>query len=190
MPSFPLNITTNRGSGGTPSPPVPDSSGGLVVHFLDIGERKRVDEALQQVSVALAKAEGHYRIIFNCGSDSVFVLKLGTDGLPGEFIEVNDNACRYLGYSREELLRMRVSDIDEHPDIPATMRSLLVEGHLIWEGIHVAKHGRRIPVEMNARVGDLDGTPIIICAVRDISKRKEAEERYREIFDGALEGIY
>ena len=69
------------------------------------------------------------------------------------------------------------------------MRSLLAEGHLIWEGIHVAKQGRRIPVEMNARICDLDGTPTMICAVRDISKRKEAEERYREIFDGALEGI-
>ena len=134
---------------------MPDSKGGIVVHFLDTSERKRVDEALHQASEALAKAERHYRIIFNSGSDSVFVLKLGTDGLPGEFIEVNDNACRYLGYSREELLRMRVSDIDEYPDIPATMRSLLVEGHLIWEGIHVAKHGRRIPVEMNARVCDL-----------------------------------
>ena len=106
----------------------PDSIGGLVVSFFDITERKRVDEALQQASEALAKTERHYRTIFNSGSDSVFVLKLGTDGLPGEFIEVNDNACRYLGYSREELLRLRVSNIDERPDIPATMRSLLLEG--------------------------------------------------------------
>ena len=113
--------------------------------------------------------------------------------MPGPFLEVSDNACRYLGYTRKELLRMRVPDIvppESHPGIPGIVRRLLAEGHLVWEEMELARDGRRIPVEINARVFDLDGSPALISSVRDISERKEAENRYRSIFEGAIEGIY
>jgi PAS domain S-box-containing protein len=143
----------------------------------DITERKRAEEALRQANEAVAQAERHYRRIFNSGSDVVFVHQLGEDGLPGPFLEVNDNGCRYLGYTREELLRMRVLEIippEEHPLVPAIGQRLLANGQSIWEGEMVAKDGRRIPVEINCHLFDLNGLPTMISCVRDITERKAA----------------
>ena len=150
----------------------------FVAVFDNITERKRAEAAIQQANEAVAKAERHYRVIFNSGSDAVFVHKVGEDGLPSQFLDVNDNACRYLGYTREELLRMRVFEIDaleDRPKVPIRMQRLLAEGHLTWEGTHVTKDGRSIPVEVNTHVFNLDGSPTTISSVRNIAERKEAE---------------
>jgi PAS domain S-box-containing protein len=155
---------------------------------IEVQERKRAEEALQQANESLAKAERHSRLMFNSGSDALFVYKVGADGLPEEFLEVNDNACRYLGYTREELLRMRVFDIaapENDPDAHALTHRIVAEGQLVWEKTHVAKDGRRIPVEINAHRFDLDGSPAIISSVRDITERKEAEIA-RAKFEGEL----
>jgi PAS domain S-box-containing protein len=131
--------------------------------------------------------------MFNSVSDAVFVHKFAEDGRSNCFLEVNDNACRLLGYKPEELLQMRVVDIiatEEHFNAPANAKRLLADGHATWEGRFAAEDGRRIPVEVNARVFSLDSSQTIISSVRDISERKQADKRHQEIFDGALEGIY
>ena len=51
--------------------------------FFEITKQKKTEEALQQANDAIAKAERHYRRIFNSVSDAVFVHSLGDDGLPG-----------------------------------------------------------------------------------------------------------
>ena len=161
--------------------------------FFDVTEQKRAQQAVRQASESAAKADAHYHLMFNSVSDAVFVHRFGADGLPGHCLEVNDNACHHLGYTREELLRMGPFDIDapeEHSDIAVRAQRLLADGHLMWEGTHVAKDGRRIPVEVNTRLVDLDGSRSIISSVRDISARKDAEKKYRDVFDGAFEGIY
>jgi PAS domain S-box-containing protein len=145
---------------------------------VEVQERKRAEEAVQQANESLARAERRYRLMFNSGSDALFVYKIGADGLPEQFLEVNDNACRYLGYTREELLRMRIFDIaapENDPDAHAVTKRIVAEGQLVWEKTYIAKDGRRIPVEINAHVFDLDGSPAIISSVRDITERKEAE---------------
>jgi PAS domain S-box-containing protein len=145
---------------------------------IEVQERKRADEAVQQANQSLAKVERNYRLMFNSGSDALFVYKVGADGMPEAFLEVNDNACRYLGYTREELLRMRIFDIaapDNDPSVHALTQRIVTEGQLVWQKTHVAKDGRRIPVEINAHFFDLDGSPAIISSVRDITERKEAE---------------
>jgi PAS domain S-box-containing protein len=79
---------------------------------------------------------------------------------------------------------------EEHFNAPANAKRLLADGHATWEGRFAAEDGRRIPVEVNARVFNLDSSQTIISSVRDISERKQADKRHQEIFDGALEGIY
>jgi PAS domain S-box-containing protein len=161
--------------------------------FFDITERKRAQQVIRQANEAVAKAEAHFHLMFNSVSDAVFVHRFGGGGLPGHYLEVNDSACRYLGYTREELLHMGPFDIDapeEHSDVPVRAQRLRTDGCLMWDGTHIAKDGRRIPVEVNTRLVDLDGSPAIISSVRDISERKDAEKKYRDLFEGALEGIY
>ncbi len=50
---------------------------------------------------------------------------------------------------------------------------------MTWEGIHVHKDGHRIPVEISNQLFELEGRPMILSAVRDITERKKAEEALR-----------
>ena len=58
--------------------------------------------------------EAWYQLMFNSVSETILVCLMGDRETmtPGKFIEVNDVACRRLGYTREELLRMTPLDID------------------------------------------------------------------------------
>jgi PAS domain S-box-containing protein len=97
---------------------------------------------------------------------------------------VNDVACRRLGYTREELLQMSPKDIDAPETfalVPAVMNRLSVEGHAVWEGVHVAKDGRRIPVEISNRTFQLRGERVALATVRDITERKDAEGENRRL---------
>ncbi len=95
------------------------------------------------------------------------------------FHYVNEQSCRALGYSRDELLGMGVADVD--PDFPLEhwpehWEKLQTEGSLRFEGNHRAKDGRMIPVEINASYFVYDGQGYNLALARDISERKQAEE--------------
>ena len=151
-----------------------------IVH--DVTERQRALAALRQASEAVAQAERHYRVIFNSVSEALFIFKLGEDGLPGRFLEVNESACRYLGYTREELLGMGCCDIagpEWKGSNPHLTQAVMAKGHVRYERNDIAKDGRRIPVEVLTHLVDLYGTGTLISSVRDISERKLAEEEQR-----------
>jgi len=145
---------------------------------IEVQERMRAEDAVQQANKSLASTERQYRRIFNGVTDAVFVCTLLEDGSPGRFIQVNDQACRFLGYSRDELLQMGKYDIVA-PEAKATIagmtESLLADGQTLFETLNVTKDGKRIPVEVNAHIFDIDGTPALLTSVRDISERKAAE---------------
>jgi PAS domain S-box-containing protein len=96
---------------------------------------------------------------------------------------VNEEACRRLGYSREELLNKSVSDID--PDFPAERwpdhwRELKAQQSLTFESRHRTRDGRIFPVEVSANYFEYGGRAYNLALVRDITERKRAEEERRE----------
>lgn len=107
----------------------------------------------------------------------------------GRFLDVNEAGCIALGYSREELLALSISDID--PNIPesawpATWEKFKKSRQVRLESIHKDKNGRTFPVDINANYISYDDTEFICAIVRDISEHKEAaealqasEDRYR-----------
>jgi two-component system, cell cycle sensor histidine kinase and response regulator CckA len=137
----------------------------------DITQRKQKEEEVRQ-------REQRYRLLFNSTNDALFVHKLTPDYLPGQFIEVNEVACRRYGYTREELLQMGPMDLDAPEGlaaIPAAVGTLKAEGRSTWEGVHQTKDGRKIPVEISNVLFDLQGEPAVLASSRDITERKDAE---------------
>jgi diguanylate cyclase (GGDEF)-like protein/PAS domain S-box-containing protein len=145
-----------------------------------------------QAQAALHESESHFRLLFNSSNDAVFVFGYHADGRAGKFIDVNDAACERLGYSRAELLKLTPADInapERAAQLPGLMKLLSAEKNHVFEWEQVARSGRRIPVEINARLFELKGQPAVLCIVRDISARKRAEEMAR-LAREQLEGIF
>jgi PAS domain S-box-containing protein len=129
---------------------------------------------LNRAHDALEQARARTRELIELASDGIFVADLD-----GRFIDVNDAACRMVGYSREEIVGKPILDLIPPKDVERywTSRAQFIEG-----GIHVAEWTLRLKdetllsVEVSAKRlphGRWQGI------VRDISKRKRAEEALR-----------
>jgi PAS domain S-box-containing protein len=113
---------------------------------------------------------------------------------------VNDESCRALGYSREELLGLHVADID--PDFPVERwtehwSDLRMRGATTFEGRHRARDGRIYPVEISANYFEFGGCGYNLALARDISERtktqstlRESEKRYKQLLDSVTDYIY
>jgi PAS domain S-box-containing protein len=120
---------------------------------------------------ALQSSEEKYRMLFNNASDSIYLLKIDEEGMPGNFIEVNDTLCTRLGYTREELLRMAVKEINSSEgwkNMPTVMEGLRKEGHATFEGVHISKDGVGIPVEISSHLFELNNEAMILSIARDL----------------------
>jgi PAS domain S-box-containing protein len=141
--------------------------------FFDVTARVEAEAALRE-------SEAQYRELFEGVDDAITV-----HDLEGRILDVNEAACRRLGYTRDELLHMKVTDLDE-PGAYAggfaeRLRQQLTAGQLGGiNGVHVAKDGRRIDIEVNSKVINYHGQRAVLAVVRDITERKHAEHQLRE----------
>ncbi|MES2878056.1 MAG: PAS domain S-box protein [Pseudomonadota bacterium] len=140
-----------------------DGQGVVVVHT-NITQRKQAEDALMLTRISIEVA-----------SDARFWVARS-----GRIFDVNASACRMLGYTRDELLQLSVTDIDSyvHDNLPRWQRhfaGVRQAGSKKFESEHITRDGKQIPVEIFAnhiRFGNED----IYCAfVRDITHRKETE---------------
>lgn len=91
------------------------------------------------------------------------------------FVYANEKACRLLGYTRDELLKMAVSDID--PNYPKeswakTWYYIKQRKNFIFETAQRRKDGKTFPVEINVNYLKIEGKEYAYASVRDISERK------------------
>jgi two-component system sensor kinase FixL len=123
---------------------------------------------------ATLSSERRYRQLMQRASDGIFV----TD-FAGRFLEVNDSACRLLGYELDELLQLQITDIVAPESLekqPLNFDMLSTGDAVCIERDFLRKDGARVPVEVSARVQE-DGRYMAI--VRDISERRRAEAELR-----------
>jgi two-component system sensor histidine kinase UhpB len=141
----------------------------------DITERKNSE-------IELIESEKKFRMLFNSANDAVFVTQLRKNKTYGDFIEVNDVACNRFGYSKEEFLKLSPSAIVQPKYIEEFNRSieeLLRENHIIYQVIHRAKDNGLIPTEVSSHLFNYDGELTVLSIARDITERKEAEDKLR-----------
>jgi diguanylate cyclase (GGDEF)-like protein/PAS domain S-box-containing protein len=126
----------------------------------------------------LRESENKFHSLFNNASDSIFLFSPATDDLIID--DLNPAACAMHGYTREELIGKPISLLDDpetRKHIPERAKSLTSGKPLFFEGRHVRQDGSTFPVEISARLIHIQGKPYILATDRDITKRKENEEK-------------
>ncbi|MDX2035410.1 MAG: PAS domain S-box protein [Isosphaeraceae bacterium] len=151
---------------------------GILSTLQDVTERKRTE-------AALVASERRARALFEGIEDAVFV-----HDTEGNILDANPAACRRLGYSREELLRLRTSDIDVPrfaEGYDERLQLQMERGHLSFEGEHRTKDGRIIPVDINTSTILFENQRAVLAVIRDITERKALEETRRRFDEAQLE---
>ena len=143
----------------------------------DITASKLTEEALRE-------SEERYRSLFDAIIDAVYVHSVTDDRQVGQLIEVNDAACRMLGYTRKELTDITLADI-EAPDSERRFGEVienLKDGELVsFEQTHIAKDGRRFPVEVHAKLFQYNGELSVFATAHDLTNRKKGEEEREKL---------
>lgn len=108
--------------------------------------------------------------------DAIYVI----DAVTSDFIDVNQGACKMLGYSYEDLLQLGVTDIapafETLEKWQATSEATRkIKGGVLVEHFHRTKSGSQIPVEVNVAYLPDDRNGLFIASARNISERKRAE---------------
>jgi PAS domain S-box-containing protein len=132
-----------------------------------LARREQAEEALQWARISVESA-----------SDALF-----WTAPDARIVDVNEAACRSLGYSREELLQLSVPDIDPHFNVSTWQKhfsKLRQHGSKTFESEHRTKDGTVFPVEIVVNHVKFRSAERHCTFVRDISERKRAEDRLSE----------
>jgi PAS domain S-box-containing protein len=138
----------------------------LCVRARDITLIRERARQMEQLQFAVANA-----------TDAVFLTRPN-----GEIFYVNQSACDQLGYTRDELAGMNISDIN--PAMSPEIRALAGESGeagipRTLEAVHQRKDGTVFPVELTFKLADFDGERYAVTFARNIMERKKFEEELR-----------
>jgi len=120
-----------------------------------------------------------FRTAMDASEDMIWLI----DPVRMRVIDINDTACRKLGYGREELLGMAPHDIISIPreELFGIYTRLIQggQGDTAVRGWYRRKDGSRFPVEAFRRAVQSEGSHVIVAVVRDVTERRAAEEELR-----------
>jgi diguanylate cyclase (GGDEF)-like protein/PAS domain S-box-containing protein len=169
-----------RGADGAPV--------GVVYVASDYTERKRSEQALRE-------SEHRYRTLFDANPLPMWVY----DFASLHFVAVNDAAVQHYGYSRDEFLQMKITDIRPQEDVPQILAllPLLAERGGPTTFRHMKKDGTIIDVEISSFEFQLSAKRMRLVIAHDVTEQRRAEQRlrdsearYRLLFERNLAGVY
>jgi PAS domain S-box-containing protein len=147
---------------------------------------------LHRMTNDLRESEKKFRAVFEGAIEPIYI-----HDFHGRFFDANSQGYNLLGYSKDELMGMTIADVDANADSASEhLRVLLKEGSRSFETELVRKDGTPVPVEINSHVIQYGNETAVLGVVRDITKRKRAEEalrnseaRYRTLVQNANSAI-
>ena len=124
-------------------------------------------------------SDPRFQKIFEHSNDAIFLVSPSTS----DILDVNPAAYRMLGYSRDELLALKISDVhpNEMPELMRFAETVFSDGKG-WtnELTCTTKTGQVLPAEISASAVRIEGEDCMIAMVRDTTERIAAEKQIRE----------
>lgn len=138
----------------------------FALHGIEAREKQRVSEE-------------RYRALVMQSADCLILHDLN-----GQIVDVNARSCTTYEYAREELLDLKVSDLDPEYDVHTDGGNLytrMTPGVPVeFEACHRTKNGREFPVEIRISLVRIGGETLIQGLCRDVTAKKEAQRRLWE----------
>ncbi|MFC5300413.1 EAL domain-containing protein [Azospira restricta] len=142
----------------------------------------------KEAELALRESEAHFRALVEQASDSLFV-----HDASGRLTDVNRRGCESLGYTRDELLCLRIADIDEGftPEEQQRLAERLAKGApAARESRFRRKDGSVFPVELSIAPIEIRGQRHLLSLARDVTERQELQAHIRYLaYHDALTGL-
>ena len=135
----------------------------------DVSNRKQAEDTCKE-------AEHKFRTIFDHASDGIMLARVRDRKL----IEANEKSCQMLGYSREELLTLNISDIHPKEYLPNVIEQFIrltkKEISVVYDLPAIKKDKTLFFVDVTGSTVNYDGTECLLGIFRDVTERKKAEE--------------
>lgn len=135
-------------------------------------------ESLEQAETGMRESEERYRMLFERAPDAIIIIGLEGDEA-GWIVAANQAAAEQHGYTIEELLRLRIFDLNtpETNKIAGDIFAKVAEGEWVSAEIwHQKKDGSQFPIEIHAGLIKINGKSYTLGFDRDITQRKLTEE--------------
>ncbi len=163
---------------------------------IDKGDRARLE-----AEKTLAQSEERFRMLFEHAAIGVALIDTST----GNYIDINQRYCDFLGYTKEEMLKQSFQDVTDPDYVQENIEknALLLEGKIrefTIEKRYIQKNGGKVWGELTVsplwKAGEVQSNFTHIAVVQDITSRKQAEEalrkseeRFKKLFEEAPLGI-
>jgi len=168
--------------------------------LLEISERKSdiLTNLLKEASAEFERAldlvtrtEASFRAVFENAPEAIYIIDADTRRI----LDCNPFTVRWLGYTRDELLTMKVDDlvVAEGDDIDTNVKKAVQYGMVhIQARRYLKKDGAVVDAEVTGTLVDFEGKKCVAILVRDVTERKQLEEfsRYKELFENVSDPVF
>jgi PAS domain S-box-containing protein len=146
----------------------------------------------QDENIQSRVSDGRYQTLFQQVNAATFLLTLD-----GKILEANIKSCDLLGYTWEELIQLYLQDIlPASTDWSQLIDEISSKGGINFETENIRKDNTHVPVDVCASLFKMEGKPVMLALIQDITERKkaekklkESEQKYRGLFESTTDGI-
>ncbi len=153
--------------------------GALKDEFGEVAESfNEMAGALKEQMYRIEESEKRYRMLFERAGDGIFIIAAEGEN-PLQIVAANRAAAGMHGYGADELLSLRMTDLDapgNSQNVPVLAERILKGEWVNAEESHRRKDGTVFPVEVSAGLLELGAHKYILAFERDVTERKQAEE--------------
>lgn len=160
----------------------------MIGTHLDLTERIKAEERLKLEKEKLQR-------ILKTSLDGFFIVDL-----QGNFKDANDSYCKMIGYDYQELMKMKIPDVEAIESIEETrehIEKIMETGSDRFVTKHRSKQGNEIDIEVSVNLLKSDGQKMIVTFCRDITEQiksemalKESRKQLESFFSQSLDGFF
>lgn len=143
----------------------------------DINDRKVAE-------IALRESEERFRTFTEVSNEGIFFHKQGT------IIDANEKIAELYGYTRQELIGRPLEDFIAPQAMDYTLQNIRNQVSIPYESIGLRKDGSTFDIEVHGRSYTLNGEQLRVVNIRDISERKQAEEKIRQLNEDLEQRVF